>query len=64
MGLTKLVPWVLAARRDIGRTLVLLAIEALTPERLDWGQAMLGELDHIIARAFAGGLPSGAYARP
>jgi hypothetical protein len=36
-GLTKLVPGLFAAQRDTARALVLLAIQALPPERLVWG---------------------------
>jgi hypothetical protein len=41
-GLTKLVPGLFAAQRDTARAPVLLAIQALPPGRLVWGQAMLG----------------------
>lgn len=68
IGLTNLVPWLLAARRDTGRTLVLLAIEALPSERFDWGQAMLTELDHIhcprARRRFTLGCLRAALTRP
>ena len=62
-GLTKLVPGLFATQRDTARALVLLAIQALPPERLVWGQAMLAEIDHIHYR-LAGGLRWSANAQP
>ena len=51
-----------AARGDVPERLLRWAVGLLSARRAEWGQAMLGELDHIEGRAGGGASPSAARA--